>query len=94
MEKLNRTPWKKRWRNPSAFCSGVSNLPTIADAKTLTKLSKDLVEKINSLGKKALHIPDFEQVVQFLKTNVNENDIILTLGAGTVTEIGPMLLKE
>ena len=30
-----------------------------------------------------------------VKTNyvVKENDIILTLGAGTVTEIGPMLLK-
>ena len=30
---------------------------------------------------------------QVLKENVKENDIILTLGAGTVTEIGPMLLK-
>ena len=38
-------------------------------------------------------MPDFEEVVSFLKSNVKENDIILTLGAGTVTEIGPMLLK-
>ena len=28
-----------------------------------------------------------------VKENVKENDIILTLGAGTVTEIGPMLLE-
>ena len=55
--------------------------------------SKDLVDKIITLGKKANYIPDFNNCVSFLKSNVKENDIILTLGAGTVTEIGPMLLK-
>jgi UDP-N-acetylmuramate--alanine ligase len=55
--------------------------------------SKDLVEKINSLGKTANYIPDFEECVSFIKNNVNENDIVLTLGAGTVTKIGPMLLN-
>ena len=55
--------------------------------------SKDLVDKINSLGKEALYIPDFEECVRYLKENVKENDIILTQGAGTVTEIGDMLVK-
>lgn len=55
--------------------------------------SKDLVDKINSLGKNALYIPDFNECVEFLKNNVSENDIILTQGAGTVTQIGLMLLK-
>lgn len=55
--------------------------------------SKDLVDKINSLGKNALYIPDFNECVSFLKDNVKENDIVLTQGAGTVTQIGPMLLK-
>lgn len=55
--------------------------------------SKDLADKIVSLGKNALYIPNFDECVSFLKDNVKENDIILTLGAGTVTEIGPMLLK-
>ena len=56
--------------------------------------SQDLADKICSLGKKALYIPDFNECVKYLKENVKENDIILTQGAGTVTEIGPMLLKE
>ena len=43
--------------------------------------------------KHAIYIPSFENCVSYLKENVKENDIILTLGAGTVTEIGPMLLK-
>ena len=56
--------------------------------------SQDLADKICSLGKNALYIPDFNECVKYLKENVKENDIILTQGAGTVTEIGPMLLKE
>ncbi len=54
--------------------------------------SKDLADKICSLGKAAKYIPDFEECVKYLKENVQENDIVLTQGAGTVTEIGPMLL--
>ena len=56
--------------------------------------SQDLANKISSLGKHAKYIPDFNECVNYLKEHVKENDIILTQGAGTVTEIGPMLLKE
>ena len=55
--------------------------------------SKDLADKISSLGKDALYIPDFNDCVKYLKENLQENDIVITQGAGTVTEIGPMLLK-
>ena len=55
--------------------------------------SKDLADKICGLGKNALYISDFNDCVKYLKNNVEENDIIITQGAGTVTEIGPMLLK-
>ncbi len=55
--------------------------------------SKDLVKKLEENNKEALYMPDFSEVVSYLKENVNENDIIITLGAGTVTQIGPMLLK-
>lgn len=55
--------------------------------------SKDLADKLISLGKPVQYISSFEEIVKFLKKNVKPNDIILTLGAGTVTDIGPMLLK-
>ena len=64
------------------------------EINTFNISSQDLVNKINTLGKHATYIPDFENCVSYLKQNVKENDIILTLGAGTVTEIGPMLLKK
>ena len=55
--------------------------------------SRDLVEKINSLGKESKYLPGFENCVKYIKENIKPNDIVITLGAGTVTEIGPMLLK-
>ena len=54
--------------------------------------SKDLVNELNSIGKNTKYIPDFSECVSYIKNNVEENDIVITLGAGTVTEIGPMLL--
>lgn len=54
--------------------------------------SKDLVEKINSLGKEAKYIPDFKECTKYIKNNVEQDDIVMTLGAGTVTQIGPMLV--
>ena len=54
--------------------------------------SKDLVDKINSLGKNAKYISDFNECVKYVKNNIEKNDIVITLGAGTVTEIGPMLV--
>ncbi|MCI8618002.1 MAG: UDP-N-acetylmuramate--L-alanine ligase [Clostridia bacterium] len=64
------------------------------EANTYNISSKDLVDKIVSLGKNAKYIPDFNECVSLLKDNVKENDIVLTLGAGTVTQIGPMLLNN
>ena len=54
--------------------------------------SQDLVDAIIKLGKDAVYIPSLEDCASYLKQNVNKDDIILTLGAGTVTNIGPMLI--
>ena len=53
--------------------------------------SKDLADKIITLGKNALYIQSFEECTSYIKNNVGQGDIVITLGAGTVTEIGPML---
>ena len=54
--------------------------------------SKDLVDKIHEFGKEAKYIPDFNECADYIKNNVEENDIVITLGAVTVTQIGPMLV--
>lgn len=55
--------------------------------------SEDLVNAIKSLGKDAIYIPDFDNCNSYIKDNVKKDDIVITLGAGTVTQIGPMLVN-
>ena len=55
--------------------------------------SKDLADKINENGKHALYIKEFDDIVKYLHENVKDNDLVLTLGAGTVTEIGPKIIN-
>ena len=52
------------------------------------------INKINELSQKAIYISDFNQIVSYVKENAKPNDIVLTLGAGTVTKIGPMLCNN
>jgi len=55
--------------------------------------SKTIIDKINALGKEAKYLPKFDDIVSYIKENAKENDIVLTLGAGTVTNIGNMILE-
>ena len=55
--------------------------------------SEDLVNKIKDFGKEALYLPDFDECTTYLKSHVEDGDIVLTLGAGTITKIGDMLVK-
>ncbi len=54
--------------------------------------SKDLANKIQSLDGNVKYISDFNDIVSYLKENVQDNDIVLTVGAGTVTKISDMLI--
>ena len=63
------------------------------ETNTYNISSKDLADKIKSLGKDALYIKDFDECVSYLKSHVKQNDIIITQGAGTVTEIGGKLVE-
>lgn len=72
----------------------ITDIYAARETNTFNISAKDLVNKINELNKKALYISDFKNIVSYLKENAKPNDIILTLGAGTVTQIGPMLCEH
>lgn len=63
------------------------------ESNTYNISSEDLANKIKSLGKDAKYIKNFDECISYLKSNVSENDIVLTQGAGTVTEIGGKLVE-
>ncbi len=54
---------------------------------------EDLIKEINNLGREAIHISDYNEIVEYMKERVHENDIVLTLGAGNVTKIADLLVK-
>lgn len=63
------------------------------EKNTVNISSQDLVNKIVEKGNSALYIKDFNEVAEFIKANAKPKDLVLTLGAGTVTNIGPMIVK-
>ena len=55
--------------------------------------SKNLVNKISDLGRNALYISDFDDIVKYIKGHACPNDIILTVGAGTIFEVRKKIIK-
>ena len=56
--------------------------------------SLDLVNKMKSYGKEALYMADFDEIIKYLKGHTIEGDIVLTLGAGTVTQIASKIVDK
>lgn len=56
--------------------------------------SNDIAKRINSTrsANHCEYISDFKDIVSYIKQNAKPNDVVLTLGAGNVTDIGPMIL--
>ena len=71
----------------------VTDIYAARETNTYNISSKDLADAIIKLGKDAKYIPSLEDCASYLKENVKKDDIVLTLGAGTVTDIGPMVVE-
>ena len=84
------------------FATALSNFDNIIitdiyaarETNTYNISSKDLVDKINSIKHKAIYISSFDDIATYLWEKVNPNDLILTLGAGTVVDISKLLLVK
>lgn len=53
----------------------------------------DLYEKLKKLNSNVKYIPDFNEVSNFIRNNVSPNDIVITLGAGTVTNLSTKIVN-
>ena len=59
-----------------------------------TVSSKMLTDMINEkYPNKAIYISKFEDIAKYLDNNTHENDLILTIGAGNITDLSKFLLK-
>jgi UDP-N-acetylmuramate--alanine ligase len=64
---------------------------TEADKKSVN--CQVLADAINRVSKNATCIPEFPQVVEYLKKNAKKGDIIITIGAGPVYQVGEEFLN-
>ena len=56
--------------------------------------SKDLQNELLKLGVACDYFPSFEEIENFLKKNYSPGDLLITMGAGDVVNIGEDLLKK
>ena len=67
-----------------------------AREKNIHKISsKQLVEKIREKepGKEVYYFDSFDEIANFVYNNAQEDDLILTMGAGDIYKVGEMILK-
>lgn len=64
------------------------------ETDTLGVSSKDLAEKIQNRGTKAHYIPEFEDIEKFLLKNCMQGDLLITMGAGDIVNVGENLLQR
>jgi len=56
--------------------------------------SKTLQKEIEALGKTCFYFPAFAEIEKFLSENCSSGDLLITMGAGDVVNIGEDLLKS
>ncbi len=59
-----------------------------------TVSSKQLADAINEISGNCQYISSFDDIFEYLKQNVVESDLILTIGAGTITKLSHMLVEK
>ena len=74
----------------------VTDIYAARESNTVGVSSQDLVNQINinRIGKRAIYMSDFDEIAKYIRDRVMPNDIVLTIGAGTVTNIGPKIIGK
>lgn len=56
--------------------------------------SRDLLDKLRDLGKESYHFSSFDEIESFLLQNCIHHDLLITMGAGDIAQVGDSLLGE
>lgn len=90
----------------NAFLKDFAEVLSLADVVILAEIyaareqntygisSKDILALIEAKGKEAYYFPTFEEIQEFLKENTQSDDLLITMGAGNVVEIGEAFLAQ
>ena len=71
----------------------ITDIYAARETNQLGVTPQDLVNKINEYGKQAIYIGPFDKIAEYIRQNAKPNDLVLTVGAGTITNLGN-IIKE
>ena len=63
------------------------------EINTIGISSEDLAERLRERGADAIYLPSFEAIKNHLRAIVRSGDLILTVGAGNIYQVGEDYLK-
>ena len=72
----------------------VMDIYAAREINTFNIKEDDVVNELKKRNKNAIHISDYNKIVEYLRDNVHVNDLILTLGAGNVTKVSDLLIDK
>lgn len=56
--------------------------------------SRDLAEEANRISNNVIYMKEFDDIADYVVKNANPGDIVMTVGAGSITKLGPMILEK
>ena len=72
----------------------VADIYAARETDTLGISSEDLQKRIQELGTPCEYFPTFDEIEDYLLSNCQEGDLLITMGAGDVVNIGEHLLGK
>ena len=64
------------------------------EKNTIGISSKDILNLVKEKGTECYYFPSFEEIEKFLLKNCMNGDLLITMGAGNVVEIGESILGK
>jgi UDP-N-acetylmuramate--alanine ligase len=89
-----------------AFLKDFADVLSLADVVVLADIyaarekntynisSRDILQKLKDRGTECYYFPTFEEIEQFLRKNCMNGDLLITMGAGNVVDIGESILGK
>ena len=72
----------------------VADIYAAREANTCGVSSEDLSRRINQIGGSAQFLPDFEKIKNYVTEKLLPGDVLITMGAGNVTELADLLTAD
>lgn len=72
----------------------ITDIYAAREVNTYNIYPQDLVDKLIKLGKDSIYISGFDTIADFICEHVQENDIVLTVGAGPVVDVAHLIVNK